>query len=42
MTDDDQTEFDATDKAAREVGQTAVTDSEEFLSLMPHSYRGEV
>ncbi|WP_262177986.1 DUF2270 domain-containing protein [Haloarcula laminariae] len=42
MTDDDPSDFDATDPEAREVGQTAATDSEEFLALMPHYYRGEV
>ncbi|MFC6757858.1 hypothetical protein ACFQER_15860 [Halomicroarcula sp. GCM10025894] len=41
MTEKDDTEFDATDPEAREVGQTAATDAEEFLSLMPHYYRGK-
>lgn len=39
---DDSAGFDATDREAREVAQTAATDDETFLSLMPHYYRGEV
>jgi len=35
-------EFDSTDREAREVGGAAAADQEEFLSLMPHYYRGEV
>lgn len=42
MSVDDDAEFDATDPEAREVGQAAATDSEEFLDLLPHYYRGEV
>jgi len=42
VTENDDTEFDATDPEARDVGQTAATDAEEFLSVMPHYYRGEV
>lgn len=34
-------DFDATAREPREVGQAAA-DTEEFLSLMPHYYRGEV
>lgn len=42
VTETDPDGFDATDPEAREVGQSAAADSEEFLSLMPHYYRGEV
>ncbi|MDS0258942.1 DUF2270 domain-containing protein [Haloarcula sp. S1CR25-12] len=42
MSTDEQSDFDATDREASEVGATAAEDSEEFLSLMPHYYRGEV
>lgn len=42
MTDEDGDDFDATTTEASEVGRTAATDAEEFLSLMPHYYRGEV
>lgn len=41
MTDEPDA-FDATDRDAREVAQTAAGDTEAFLSLMPHYYRGEV
>jgi uncharacterized membrane protein len=40
--EDEQARFDATDPEAREVGQTAAEDTERFLSLVPHYYRGEV
>ena len=42
MSTDEQDEFDATTPEAREVGQAAASDSDQFLSLMPHYYRGEV
>jgi len=42
MSDDERSGFDATDPEASEVGKTAAEDTEEFLSLMPHYYRGEV
>lgn len=39
---DPSNDFDATEREAREVAGEAATDREEFLSLMPHYYRGEV
>jgi uncharacterized membrane protein len=38
----DTGEFDPTGRQAREVAGEAATSREEFLSLMPHYYRGEV
>jgi len=42
MSADEPNEFDATDPEAREVASAAAADTEAFLSLMPHYYRGEV
>jgi uncharacterized membrane protein len=41
MTDDTR-DFDPTDAEAREIAERAAYDHEEFLSMMPHFYRGEV
>ncbi|MCU4972532.1 DUF2270 domain-containing protein [Halobacteria archaeon AArc-m2/3/4] len=35
-------EFDSTSEDAREIGRRAATDPDDFLSLLPHFYRGEV
>lgn len=42
MTDDDTRDFDPTNPEAWEVAAMAAYDREEFLSMMPHFYRGEV
>jgi len=42
VSDDERAGFDATAPEAREVGQRAAADGEEFLSLMPHYCWGEV
>lgn len=42
MTSPEDEEFDAPTREARTVGAEAATEREEFLSLMPHYYRGEV
>ncbi|WP_266076421.1 DUF2270 domain-containing protein [Haladaptatus caseinilyticus] len=42
MTNDSPENFDSTGDTAREVAKNAAYDREEFLSLVPHYYRGEV
>ncbi|WP_254522877.1 DUF2270 domain-containing protein [Natrinema caseinilyticum] len=42
MTEPDPEEFDSTGSEERNVAAAAAADREEFLSLMPHYYRGEV
>ncbi|GAA5040536.1 DUF2270 domain-containing protein [Haladaptatus pallidirubidus] len=42
MTAPDSDEFDSTQRDAREVAADAADNREEFLSLVPHYYRGEV
>ena len=42
MTDDERIDFDANAREAHEVANTAARNTEQFLSLIPHYYRGEV